>query len=186
MYIGYARVSTKEQDLTEQLERLEEIGCDPIFSGKQSGDSKINDAKLAEMISFIRKGDVVVITKLDRLGRSLKSIINTIEEIHAKKASLKSLDNAIDTSNDTPYAKAQLALLATFAQLERELIIDRTSEGRKRAMEEGKQFGRPPILSDEQKKKVITDYKRGANKSALSRKYGVSRMTISRIVGSYE
>jgi len=180
--IGFARVSTKDQSLITQLEQLQEAGCQEIFHGKQSGASKENENKLQEMISYIRKGDAVIVTKIDRLGRSLKSILATIEEIHAKGASLRSLDGAIDTSNRTPYAEAQLALLATFGQLERDLIKQRTSEGRERAMDQGVRFGRPPKLTAEQQAKVIKAHAAGESINKLHQRFGVSRMTISRIL----
>jgi|TARA_B100000929_G_scaffold185651_1_gene147013 DNA invertase Pin-like site-specific DNA recombinase len=182
-FIGYARVSTRDQDLTNQIDALKAAGCEEVFHGKQSGASTENEEKLAEMVRYIRKGDVVVVTKLDRLGRSLKSILSVIDEIHAKQATLKSLDGSVDTSNDSPFAKAQIALLGTFAQLERDLIVSRTSEGRKRAMKEGRKFGRPPALSNEQKKKVKEKYQAGKSKNKLSKEYGVSRATIARVVG---
>ena len=104
--VGYARVSTVEQDLTMQLDALKQADCGEIFSGKQSGASKQNEEKLNELLSYIRKGDVVIVTKLDRLGRSLKAVLATIEAIHTKGATLRTLDNAINTSWDIilPYS----------------------------------------------------------------------------------
>lgn len=184
--IGYARVSTREQDLSTQIAALENAGCDEVFSGKHSGDSNQNEIKLEEMLKYIRKDDTVLVTKLDRLGRSLKSILNVIDQIHAKEATLKSLDGAIDTSNDTPFAKAQIALLGTFAQLERDLIVSRTSEGRERAKAEGKQFGRPRILTDVQIEEGVRLRESGVSINKLSKRFGVSRMTISRNLWSLE
>jgi DNA invertase Pin-like site-specific DNA recombinase len=180
--IGFARVSTIEQDLTVQLKLLSECGCERIFSGKQSGSSSENDKKLVELINYIRQGDIAIVTKIDRLGRSLKAILRTIDAIHEKGATLKSLDGAIDTSNNSPIAKATVALLSTFAQLERDLIVDRTSEGRQQAMADGVQFGRPPRLSEVEKIAVVKKYKGGKTMETLAREYSVSRMTISRIV----
>ena len=183
--VGFARVSTREQDLTAQLDALKKAGCDEVFCGKQSGASDDNDAKLKELVRYVRKDDVVIVTKLDRLGRSLRSILNTIESIHEKNATLRSLDGAIDTSNQPPFAQATISLLGTFAQLERDLIVSRTSEGRKRAMKDGVIFGRPPRLSKEQKAKVAKEYKDGRTMEDLARKYQVSRMTISRIIKAF-
>ena len=184
--IGYARVSTREQDLSSQMAALESAGCDEIFSGKHSGDSNQNEVKLDEMLKYIRKGDTVLVTKLERLGRSLKSILNMIDQIHSKNATLKSLDGAIDTSNNTPFAKAQIALLGTFAQLERDLIVYRTSEGRERAKAAGKRFGRPPILTDEQIEEGTRLLESGESINKLSKKLGVSRMTVSRNIWTLE
>ncbi|MBJ2135537.1 recombinase family protein [Paraglaciecola chathamensis] len=183
--IGFARVSAVHQDLSSQISQLTEVGCEEIFSGKQSGAKEENQKKLDEMINYIRKGDMVYVTRLDRLGRSLKSILQNIDSIHEKGVTLKTLDGAIDTSNESPLAKATISLLGTFAQLERDLILDRTSEGRARAMAEGRKMGRPPILSDDDKDKIHKAFNRESNPdsiSRLSKKYSVSRMTISRIV----
>ncbi len=91
MLIGFARVSTKEQDLENQRQLLRQAGCEKIIHGKQSGASTQNEAKLKELVEFVREDDVVVVAKLDRLGRSLKAILQTIEEIHDKGAMLKTL-----------------------------------------------------------------------------------------------
>ena len=95
--VGFARVSTIDQDLNLQIEALEKEGCNKIFFGKQSGLSSENQSQLNALLDFIREGDVVIVTKLDRLGRSLKSILSTIDLIHDKKATLKTLDGAGQT-----------------------------------------------------------------------------------------
>jgi len=180
--IGFARVSTIEQDLTLQLEALKNASCEEIFHGKHSGVSDANQNKLAELLSYIRKDDVVIVTKLDRLGRSLKSVLSAIDAIHAKQATLKTLDNVIDTSNSSPFAKATVNLICTFAQLERDLIIARTSEGRAAAIAAGKHMGRPPQISDTDRtkiRKILASKK--SSVSAQARKYSVSRTTINRI-----
>lgn len=179
--IGFGRVSTIEQDLSLQLEALKAAGCEEVFHGKQSGVSEENEAKLSELIRYIRKGDVVVVTKLDRLGRSLKSILKGIEEIHAKKATLRTLDGVIDTSNSSPFAKATVSLIGVFAQLERDLIISRTSEGRISAIAAGKHMGRPPQISNDNRIKIRKALQKGNSVSSQARKYDVSRTTINRI-----
>lgn len=183
--IGFARVSAIHQDLTSQRAALEAAGCEEIFSGKQSGAAEENQRKLDEMLRYIRKGDVVFVTRLDRLGRSLKSILQNIDAIHDKGAKLKTLDGTIDTANESPLAKATISLLGTFAQLERDLILNRTSEGRARAMASGRKMGRPSKLSDTQKKAIYAAFHHQENSmsiNALSKQFGVSRMTISRVV----
>tara|TARA_R110002060_G_scaffold78300_3_gene91233 strand:+ start:5787 stop:6353 length:567 start_codon:yes stop_codon:yes gene_type:complete len=179
--IGFARVSTLEQDLTLQLEALTASGCEDLFYGKQSGVSDENKAKLGELIRYIRKGDVVIVTKLDRLGRSLKAILATIDEIHAKQATLQTLDGVIDTSNDSPFAKATVALIGVFSQLERDLIVSRTSEGRAAALAAGKRMGRPKNISNEDRVKIKKALKKGHSVTSQSNKYKVSRTTIRRI-----
>jgi len=179
--VGFARVSTVGQDLDNQLEALEKAGCERIFHGKQSGVSKENENKLNELVAYVRDGDVVVTTKLDRLGRSLKSILEIIQQITDKGATFKTLDGAINTTNDSPFARAQLSLIGTFAQLERDLIAQRTTEGREAAKTRGVKFGRKSALSEEQQKQVLKKLSNGGTVYALAKEYQVSRQTIMRV-----
>jgi DNA invertase Pin-like site-specific DNA recombinase len=180
--IGFARVSTHQQDLSLQLDALSAANCEEVFCGKQSGASQQNEEKLTEMINYIRKGDLVLITKLDRLGRSLKSVLAIIDRIHAKGATIRSLDGVIDTSNQSPFGKAMINLIGTFAQLERDLIISRTQEGREAARLAGKHLGRPKTISDSDRNKIRNALVSGtSNISELARKYLVSRTSIRRI-----
>lgn len=179
--IGFARVSSVGQELTTQVNALEDHGCERIFHGKQSGVSKENALKLREMLEFVRDKDVVVVTKLDRLGRSLKTILEVIQTITEKGATFKTLDGAINTTNDSPFATAQLSLIGTFAQLERDLIAQRTTEGRSEAKKRGVRFGRRPALSDEQKKSVLKKLSNGKSVYGLAKEFNVSRQTIMRI-----
>ena len=181
MLIGFARVSTKEQDLKSQLEQLEAAGCEKIIHGKQSGASSQNDSKLRELVDYVRDGDVVVVTKLDRLGRSLKAILQTIEDIHEKGAMLKTLDGDVDTSQDSPFAKAMVSLIGTFAQLERDLIVSRTSEGREAAQKQGVKFGRKPSLSEEEQKKALEMLSSGKSVRATAKAMGTTRQTLYRL-----
>lgn len=180
--IGFARVSTLDQNLEEQIKALKQAGCKKIFHGKQSGISKTNQEKLDQLLDYIRDDDTVLVTRLDRLGRSLKSILRTIEQIHEKGASLKSLDGVVDTTLNNPISRATVSLIGVFAQLERDLIYDRTKEGRDRAKAEGKHMGRPPKLADADRASIKKSLQTGATTvSALARKYGVARQTIMRI-----
>lgn len=186
MLVGYARVSTKDQNLEAQITALREAGCEEIYGGKYSGVGKDSDDALAELVRFVRKRDTVVVTRLDRLGRSLKSIINTIDEITQKGATLKSLDGVLNTDSGTPMAKAMVNLLGVFAQLERDLIADRTSEGQQRAKALGKHIGRPSKLSPADVKQIKKALADGVSVSELARKYEVSRPTISKFKSKQE
>jgi len=180
--VGFARVSTIEQDLKLQLAALEDAGCDKIFHGKQSGISDENEQQLTLMLDYIRECDIVTVTKLDRLGRSLKSILTTIDTIHAKGTTLKTLDGVIDTSNESPFAKATVSLIGVFAELERDLIVSRTTEGRAAAAAAGKHMGRTKQISDEDRAKIRkTLLSKKSSISEQARLYSVSRTTISRI-----
>jgi len=182
MWIGYARVSTKDQDLDNQLEALKQEGCQKLIHGKQSGSSTENDTKLAELVEYVREGDVVVVTKLDRLGRSLKMILQTLEDIHEKGAMLKTLDGSIDTSQETPFSKAMVSLIGTFAELERNLIVSRITEGRDAAKKKGVKFGRKPSMSEDEQLKALAKLEAGQSVRATALQFGVTRQTIYRVI----
>jgi len=177
--IGYARVSTQDQDLSAQLEALEGGGCTKVFYGKQSGKSDDNQAKLQELLDYVREGDTVVLTKLDRMGRSLHKILVTIEALSNKGVSVKTLDGQVDTTSDNPMQKAMTQLLGVFAELEHSIIVDRLQSGRERT---GRKGGRKKLLSPDQEKKVKKLFSTGSSKSKLSQEFGVSRATIMRVV----
>lgn len=186
MKVGFARVSTKEQDLKIQLLKLNEFGCEKIFKGKQSGASIRNEEKLKELIDYIREGDEVIVTRLDRLGRSLKSILDAIDNIHSKGACLNIIDGSLNTSNDNPLSNAMINLCGVFAQLERDLIKARTAEGRAEAKAKGKHLGRTPALTDKQAKELYQAKLKGESISALARKYSIGRPTVHRTLDRLE
>lgn len=176
--IGFARVSTIEQDLTNQIEQLEKAGCEKIFQGKNSGKKESNEARLKELLAYARDGDVVVTTKLDRLGRSTVQVLSTIDYFRMNGIGFRTLDGQIDTTKENdPMAMAMVSLLAVFAELERNLIRTRTIEGKQA---KGMLQGRPEALSDEQYKQFAKDVKGGLSLSALQKKYGIGRATVSR------
>lgn len=154
MILGYARVSTKDQNLTLQIDALEKAGCDRdnIFQEKVSG-AKANRPELKKMISQLRKDDVVVIWKLDRLGRSLRDLVNLVTEIQAKGAGLKSLNDRIDTT--TAHGKLTFHLFAALSEFERDIISERTRAGLESARARGRKGGRPKGLSKKAKDKAI-------------------------------
>ncbi|NVK00606.1 MAG: recombinase family protein [Oceanospirillaceae bacterium] len=180
MLLGYRRVSTQDQDLTIQTQKLIDAGVseDKIYGVKASGVSDKNQEELQRLITFAREGDTVVITKLDRLGRSLKQILEVIDTIHRKGATLRCIDQPVDTSKSDPMSKAMLSMMGLFAELERDLIRERTLQGRAAANNYG---GRPQQLDDEKRKQIRELLKAGTSKVKLSEKYGVSRTTILRI-----
>lgn len=144
MKIGYARVSTKDQDLALQIDALKKAGCKKIFQEKMTGATK-ERPELKKMIEQLRKGDVVVIWKLDRLGRSLKNLVQLVNEIQGKGAGLKSLGDHIDTV--TPQGKLTFHLFAALAEFERDIIRERTHAGLAAARARGRKGGRPRGLS---------------------------------------
>ena len=144
MKIGYARVSTKDQDLALQIDALKKAGCKKIFQEKRTGATK-ERPELKRMIEQLRKEDVVVIWKLDRLGRSLKDLVQLVSEIQSRGAGLKSLGDHIDTV--TPQGKLTFHLFAALAEFERDIIRERTHAGLAAARARGRKGGRPKGLS---------------------------------------
>ena len=136
--VGYARVSTYEQNLDVQLNALNKEGCNIIFQEKKSGKD-IEREELKKLLAYLRKGDVVVVYKLDRLGRSLRDILSLVERFVQQGIVLKSLTDNIDLS--TAGGRFQLQVFAAFAELERNLIAERCTAGRLEAKRRGVKFG---------------------------------------------
>jgi DNA invertase Pin-like site-specific DNA recombinase len=180
MIIGYARVSTDGQSLDAQREVLKTVGCTKVFSEKQSGD-KTDRAALAKAIAALESGDVLLVTKIDRLARSTRDLLNTLHTITARGAGFRSLgDPWCDTT--TPHGKLLTTVLAGFAEFERTLIISRTSEGRKRAKARGQHMGRPSKLSSFQRAEALARRAAGIETlSDIARSYAVSHTTIGRL-----
>ena len=180
MKIGYARVSTADQSLNAQIAALKADGCEKLFKTKNSGISTANEEQLQELVDYVREGDVIVVTRLDRLGRSLKQILTVIDQIHSKSASVRTLDGALDSSNKSPISTAMVSLLGMFAQLERDLISTRTAEGRARAKLDGVHLGRQSALPVQTQKTIAKRLAAGEQVSVLAKEHGVSRTTIIR------
>lgn len=151
MIIGYARVSTDDQKLEAQLDALEGAGAERIFSDKITGSSRTRP-QLDLMIEQLRDGDVVTVTKYDRLARSLKDLLDIVEAIRDRGAGFRSLAEDIDTT--TPAGRLVFHVFASIAQFERERISERTKEGLAAARKRGRVGGRPPALSAAQKDEV--------------------------------
>lgn len=182
--IGYARVSTLKQDLNEQISELEKFGCKKIFSGKHSGKAEKNKEQLNELLNYIREGDTLVVTKLDRLGRSLSQCLKMLDFLLENKIGLIALNQSIDTTKrKDPMAMAMIHLLGLFAELERNFIVERTQGGKLAKVESGDLKaigGRPKKLSEKIEERLVKDIKKKLSINELSKKYEVSRATISR------
>ncbi len=176
--VGWARVSTQDQSLEQQVERLEQLQCVKIFASKHSGKAESNEAELDRLIEFVREGDTVVVTKLDRLGRSLSQVLQVVDKLTAKGAKLKALDQPIDTSNDDPMSRAMVQLLGMFAEMERNMIVERTLAGR---ISSGNWGGRPTKYTEEQAREMIQKMKDGVSDKKIATEYELSRATVGRI-----
>jgi len=151
MIIGYARVSTDDQSLDSQTDALSTAGAEKVFGDKISG-SKRARPELDKMLEQLRDGDVVTVTKYDRLARSLKDLLEIVETIRERGAGFRSLDEDIDTT--TPAGRLVFHVFASIAQFERERISERTKEGLALARKRGRIGGRPPALTADQRNEV--------------------------------
>jgi DNA invertase Pin-like site-specific DNA recombinase len=176
---GYARVSTNGQDLTSQEAGLMAAGCAKVYREKVSGT--ITDRpELHKAIRRLEPGDVLMVSRLDRLARSTRDLLNILEEVAKAGASFKSLHDAwVDTT--TPHGKLLVTVLGGLAEFERSLIVARTDDGRKRAKARGVRFGRPKVLTPHQRQEAMQRLAEGAVQADLARSYGVSQATISRL-----
>src|SRR5262245_19437853 len=178
---GYARVSTDGQTLDAQQAALKAAGAEKVFSEKESG-ARTDRKQLAKAIAALEAGDVLLVTRLDRLARSTRDLLNTLALIGDKGTGFKSLaDPMIDTTS--PHGKLILAVLGALAEFERSMILVRTDEGRKRAMARGVRFGRKPKLTRHQVEEALARREAGEPLTEIGRSYNVSHSTISRLQG---
>jgi DNA invertase Pin-like site-specific DNA recombinase len=179
MIVGYARVSTDGQTLEAQQDALRAAGAGRVFAEKQSG-VKTDRRELARCLASLGSGDTLLITKLDRLARSTRDLLNTIAAVGEAGASFRSLsDPWADTT--TPQGKLMLTALGRLAEFERHLILARTAEGRSRAQARGVKFGRKPALKAHQRREALARKEAGEPLVEIARTFGVSHMTIARL-----
>jgi DNA invertase Pin-like site-specific DNA recombinase len=176
---GYARVSTKDQTLANQEAQLAKAGCAKTYAEKVSG-AKTDRAELNKLLKRLDRGDVVIVTRLDRLARSTRDLLNVLDMITKAGAGFKSLADAwADTT--TAHGRLMLTVLGGLAEFERELIRARTGEGRERAKSRGVKFGRPPKLTPHQRREAIARREAGETLVDIARSYNVSHPTILRL-----
>ena len=178
---GYSRVSTSKQHLDTQTELLQCAGCDEIFVEVGSGANR-ERPQLDKLLSILRKGDIILVVKLDRLSRSLQDMLSIVGEIEKKGAHLRSLqDPLIDTTS--PNGKLILGIFAVLAEYERDIIRARTLDGLAAARARGQRLGRQEALNQEQKDNLIKLRYSGHSLRQLALRFGVSKTTIHRYVG---
>ena len=176
---GYARVSTDGQTLDAQMSELKSVGADRVFREKASGADR-GRKQLRRAIESLGKGDVLVVTRLDRLARSTLDLLNTLASVTNKGAGFRSLrDSWADTT--TPHGRLMVTVLAGLAEFERELIRARTTEGRERARARGVRMGRKPKLTPHQRAEALARRDAGESLVDIARSYAVSHSTISRL-----
>jgi DNA invertase Pin-like site-specific DNA recombinase len=179
MIYGYARVSADGQSVGVQVRQLTKAGCEKVFR-ETASSAKSGRTQLRRGLEQLDAGDVLVVTKLDRLARSTRDLLDTLATITSKKAGFRSLGEAwADTTNAR--GRQMLTVLAGLAEFERELIRARTGEGRARAVARGVKMGRPPKLTPHQQKEAISRRDAGEPMRDIARSYDVSHSTISRL-----
>jgi DNA invertase Pin-like site-specific DNA recombinase len=176
---GYARVSTDGQTLDAQEAQLIAAGCAEVYAEKISG--AISDRpELAKVLERLTKGDVLCVTRLDRLARSTRDLLNILDAIAKAGAGFRSLaDTWADTT--TPHGRLMLTVLGGLAEFERELIRARTGDGRARAKARGVRFGRPPKLTSQQRGEALLRLRNGETQAVIARTYSVHATMIGRL-----
>jgi DNA invertase Pin-like site-specific DNA recombinase len=182
MIRGYARVSTDGQSVDAQVKALRAAGAEKVYRETASG-ARADRTQLRRALDHLGKGDVLMVTRLNRLARSTRDLLNTLAEITGQGAGFRSLhDTWADTT--TAHGRLMLTVLGGLAEFERELIRARTGEGRERAKAQGVKMGRKPKLTDHQKREAIKRRDHGKETLAeIGRSYNVSGWTISRLGG---
>ncbi len=174
---GYARVSSVGQDLEVQLDALKRAGCEVVRSEKVSGTSKDGRSELQTILDFVRSGDTIVITRIDRLARSVKDLQDIVFELRAKGVSLRATEQPIDTS--TPAGKAFLDMLGVFAEFETSLRRERQADGIAKAKQRGVYKGRKPSIDTD---KVIELRNNGLGATAIGKELGIGRASVYRVL----
>ncbi|MBU1212314.1 MAG: recombinase family protein [Alphaproteobacteria bacterium] len=181
MLIGYARVSKKDdQDTVAQIRALKDAGCEEVFEETASG-GRWDRPELHKMIGQLRKGDVVVVWKLDRLTRSLKDLLLLLDKLDGRGAGFKSLTESVDTT--IPAGRMLTQMLGSFAEFERAMLRERTREGIKSARAAGRVGGRKPKLDDAQRREIIDTVLSGRKRAAeMARLFNVDPATVCRLI----
>jgi DNA invertase Pin-like site-specific DNA recombinase len=177
MLIGYARVSTQDQNLQLQLEALRQAGCQKVFEDKVSG-TRVERPGLAKAWEILRDGDTLVVWKLDRLGRSVKQLVDLVGQLHQQGVQFKSLTDAIDTG--TPSGRFFFHVMASLAEMERDLIVERTRAGLEVARQLGRKGGRKPKMTASKIDSARKLLASGMPPKDVAQNLGVSVATLNR------
>ena len=173
--IGYIRVSTNDQNTGLQRDALNRADCEQIFDDRMSG-TKASRPGLKRALKALKTGDTLVVWKLDRLGRSVKNLVALISELHERGIHFRSLTDSIDTG--TPMGRFFFHVMSALAEMERELIVERTNAGLAAARAQGRTGGRPPALSPDEIARINRLIKKGYSRKQMSIVYNVSLSTI--------
>lgn len=180
MKIGYCRISAREQaeSLDNQEKILRDYGCKRVFRDIASGATASRPG-LAKALDFARAGDTIIVTRLDRLGRTTLDTLRTVQELDQRNIKVQALDIDLDTS--TSAGRLVLKMIASLAEWERDVLIERTKEGLAHARSQGRTGGRPPKLTTDQQQAALNQLSDGKSESQVTKIFNVSRPTIARL-----
>lgn len=181
MTIGYGRVSREDQDLTRQIDALQKAGCERLYLDKMSG-TKNSRPELDRLLMEVEPGDTVVVHKLDRLGRSTIHLLSTVTHWRDQGIHFKSLSESLDTSS--PHGKMIFTVMAAFAELERDMISERTRHALSVKKSNGQRLGRPEKERGQTKSEILAMVKRGLTDAEIITTLGIGRSTYYRIKAS--
>ena len=181
MLIGYARVSTEAQDTEIQMQQLTDLGCEQIFTEKRSGTALENRDQLQRAIDVSRKGDVIVVMKLDRLARSTRDALNIADQLKDKGVGLRLEDLSIDVNSTT--GRMVYSVMSSVAEMEANRIKERCDLGRINAKEKGIHLGRPAMIK---KSKIIKLSEKGTSQTDIAKIMGISRATVTRAIKEHK
>ena len=184
MKVGYARVSSSGQNLSSQIEALTQAGCEKIFQEKMSGKQASNRTELQNALDFVRSGDTLIVTRLDRCSRSVLDLHQIIEKLNGKDVAFKATEQEFDTS--TSSGRLMIGLLSIVSAFETDLRAERQADGIKSALKRGVKFGRKAKLDNEQVVLAIEMQKQGLINQEIADELGIARSTLLRHIANYK
>ena len=184
MKVGYARVSSVGQNLQSQIESLEAVGCEKIFTEKKSGKQSSNREQLQEALDFVRSGDTLVVTFLDRCSRNVKDLHEIIDTLNEKGVSFKATEQDLDTSSSS--GRLMIGLLSIVSAFETDLRAERQMDGIKSAQKRGVKFGKKAVFDEERTIKAIELQNQGTmTNQEISESFGIGKSTLLRYINKY-
>jgi len=185
MLVGYARVSSTGQNLQSQLEALQKAGCEKIFQEKKSGTKTYNRPELQNALDFVRNGDTLIVTRLDRCSRNVKDLHQIIETLNNKQVGFKATEQEIDTT--TSAGRLMIGLLSIVSAFETDLRAERQADGIASAMKRGIKFGGTPKLTEKDVLRIM-DFQNCTTmtNAAIAKEFGIARSTLLRYVANHK
>ena len=177
--IGYGRVSTSDQNAASQEDALKASGCDKVYLETMTGTKK-DRPELNKVMDVLRSGDTLVVTRLDRLGRSAKDLLDIVTSLEERGVDFEVLEQSINTK--TPEGKMLFTIISSFAEFERAIMRDRTIEGLAAARARGRMGGRPPKFTPKQKSQIVRLYRDGMHVSEIMQMFQAARPTIYKVL----